>query len=191
MLFPSAEAKKKSSWKKNELRKCKNSRENVRTYKNRRNKLRFASSTRNAQCSGRCVLFGFLVLTYVLKISSCSFWAITAFFSLDSTRFFLPFFSKNHYIQFRSMSDQEEPPRPLTAEERRQRRLAKILGNSESRINRILNNGADENGRRHAPAIEGGEGYKILPGKPLFPAQILRCFPNFTRKLQNFSTINL
>uniref|UniRef100_A0A1I7UD12 ER membrane protein complex subunit 6 n=1 Tax=Caenorhabditis tropicalis TaxID=1561998 RepID=A0A1I7UD12_9PELO len=65
------------------------------------------------------------------------------------------------------MTDTEEAPpaatRPLTAEERRQRRLAKILGNPEERINRILNNGADENGKRHAPAIEGGEGYNILP----------------------------
>ncbi|EGT51668.1 hypothetical protein CAEBREN_05298 [Caenorhabditis brenneri] len=66
------------------------------------------------------------------------------------------------------MADTEEtvaPPaaRPLTVEERRQRRLAKILGSPEERINRILNNGGDENGKRHAPAIEGGEGYNILP----------------------------
>ncbi|UMM27554.1 hypothetical protein L5515_010802 [Caenorhabditis briggsae] len=52
---------------------------------------------------------------------------------------------------------------PMTAEERRQRRLAKILGNPEERINRILNNGGDENGKRHAPAIEGGEGYNLFP----------------------------
>ncbi|CAI2351921.1 unnamed protein product [Caenorhabditis sp. 36 PRJEB53466] len=61
------------------------------------------------------------------------------------------------------MTEAEEPARSLTAEERRKRRLEKILGNSEGRINRILNNGGDENGRRHAPAIEGGEGYNILP----------------------------
>ncbi|KAF1757060.1 hypothetical protein GCK72_013515 [Caenorhabditis remanei] len=65
------------------------------------------------------------------------------------------------------MTDNEEvapvAARPMTAEERRQRRLAKILGNPEERINRILNNGGDENGKRHAPAIEGGEGYNILP----------------------------
>ena len=67
------------------------------------------------------------------------------------------------------MTDNEEvapvAARPMTAEERRQRRLAKILGNPEERINRILNNGSDENGKRHAPAIEGGEGYNILPSE--------------------------
>uniref|UniRef100_A0A8R1HQF5 Uncharacterized protein n=1 Tax=Caenorhabditis japonica TaxID=281687 RepID=A0A8R1HQF5_CAEJA len=67
------------------------------------------------------------------------------------------------------MADQN---RPLTVEERRARRLAKILGNPEGRINRILSNGEDENGARHAPAIEGGEGYNILPN-PLNSGEII------------------